>query len=445
MKRLIEIGKKISTLGVHRGLDADMQNKVVLTNAISMMGCLFSLVVGFVYVKVPAVFIIFIISVFIYAFSFLFNYYHKYNTARFVLVTVTPFYNMLVAGLTTTETNVSSRFTFIIIIFFPVLVYQLSEKKKMFAGVAWIFFLYFITDKVNSLIPRLSAINADSEFDNPGISFFRGLLTMILMFYGLHFIMMQNHKTQKRLAASLSKTKDTYKVLQQKSNELEIKNNMLHTQQKEIEEMNIVLQSQLLKAQLDPHFMYNALNSIQYFIMLNDSQAALGYLSKFSKLMRQVLENSVNQTVSIADELKALTYYLDLEKMRFNNSFDYSIFTDEEIDVQNTEIPSMLLQPYIENAIVHGMRGKEKDGIIKLSVLQQGDRIVCVIEDNGNGYPKAEDKTLRHSNHKSRATQAGINRMALFKSGAGIYTMELKDEYDNVRGTRVEINIPVSI
>lgn len=444
MKFLTEIWNKISGAGVYRGLDAGMQNKIVLTNVISFCGCIFSLCVGFVYVRVPAIFIVFIISFLIYTSSFLFNYYHKYGASRFVLVALTPLYNMLVAGLTTSDTNVSSRFTFIIIIFFPVLVYQLSERKKMFAGMAWIFFLYIITDTVNAWIPRLPDIKADSEFDNPGLAFFRGLLTMALMAWGLYFIMNMHYKTQQKLASSLVNTKLLNKTAQQKSNELEAANHLLRQQQKEIGEMNHVLQSQLLKARLDPHFMYNALNSIQYFIMQNESQEALNYLSKFSRLMRQVLENSVSETVCIADELKALGFYLDLERMRFANSFDYTIFTDEEIDIQNTEIPSMLLQPYIENAIVHGMRGKEKGGMIKLSILLQGQDILCVVEDNGSGYIKAENNN-KGSGHISRATEANINRLALLKSGAGIYTLELKDENGNVCGTRVEIKIPVSM
>lgn len=442
---LAPIWKKIGMIGIHRKLDSDLQQKVRLTNLICIYGTLFSLCMGFLYVKIPSLFIIFIISAFIYSFSILFNYYSQYNAARFLLVAISPLYNILVAGLTTTESNTSSRFTFIIIIFFPVLVYQLSEKKKMFAGIAWLLFLYLITDKVNAWIPRLPEIRSDSEFDNSSVVFIRGILTMLLTFAGLYYLLSVHNETREKLEISVSNIRRTGSVLQVKSDELAAANLALEQKQLEIESMNRILQSQLLKAQLDPHFMYNALNSIQYFIIQNDAAAALGYLSKFSKLMRQVLENSVNETVSISDELKALTYYIDLEKMRCNNSFNYEIFTDDAIDTQNTEIPSMLLQPYIENAIVHGMRGKTEGGLIKLFLLMQGESILCVIEDNGT-YQKLEDAGDHNpSKHKSRATAASINRMALLKSGAGIYTIILKDETGKPSGTRVEIKIPLSI
>lgn len=445
MNLLVTIWKKINLIGVNRKLSVDMQQKVRLTNLICTYGILFSLCVGFLYIKIPSLFIIFIISAFIYASSILFNYYAQYNVSRLVLVAISPLYNIVVAGLTTLETNISSRFTFIIIILFPVLVYQLSEKKKMFAGVAWLLFLYVITDTLNVWIPRLPEIKSDTAFDNASVVFIRGLLTMLLIFTGLYYLLNLHNKTREKLEISLSKMKATGKALQFKSDALEIANQALEQKQIEIAEMNRILQSQLLKAQLDPHFMYNALNSIQYFIIQNDSTAALGYLSKFSKLMRQVLENSVNETVCIADELKALSYYMDLEEMRFNHSFSYEIFTDDAIDVQNTEIPSMLLQPYLENAIVHGMRGKTQGGLIKLYLLMQDEYILCVIEDNGTGKPLAMSGNQQTAKHKPRATNASINRMALLKSGAGIYTITLKDADENPCGTRVEIKIPLSI
>lgn len=435
--------ERISYAGIHPGLDRSMKNKIILTNRFAAFACAFAFVTAFTFLKVPVIFSIFVLSFFIYASAILSNTLHLYELSRLTLVICAPLFNLLVGGLITTDTNVSNRFTFIVLIICPALLYQVTEKKKMIAGVIWLCFLYIITDEVNSMLPMVPEIRFDSDYDNASLILYRGLVTMLLLMAAFLFLMQMNRRTELTLASSLHHTRERNKLVQEKSTELEKINSILNEQRREIEMINKALRSQLLKAQLDPHFMYNALNSIQYFIMQNDTQSALGYLSKFSKLMRQVLENSVNETVPVADELKALSYYLDLEKMRFNNSFNYTIEVDETIDKENVEVPSMLLQPYVENAVVHGMLRKEKDGIIKLVLINQADSILCIIQDNGAG--RITDKKSMSSGHKSRATEANLNRLALLQSGAGIVTIDLKDEQGLPAGTRVEIQIPLSL
>lgn len=435
---------KISYTGIHRGLETSMKNKIILSNRIAFFACLFAFVVGFTFIKLPFIFSIFVLSFFVYVATFFFNYMHWFELSRFMLVVMPALFNITVGGLITTETNVSNRFTFIVLIICPALLYQLSEKYKMLAGVLWLCMLYLLTDIINSMLPRIEEIRFDSEYDNPALVVYRGLISMLLFLLSFYYLMQLHRKTEIRLAQSLKNTKEKNRLIGQSSEELEKINTALNEQQQEIEMINLALRSQLLKAQLDPHFMYNALNSIQYFIMQHDSSSAIGYLSKFSKLMRQVLENSVNETVSISDEIKALTYYMDLERMRFNNSFSYIVDIDENIDPENTEIPSMLLQPYIENAIIHGMRTIKENGIIKLLVMLQADAVLCIVEDNGKGR-KAENEYQVLRNHKSRATEATLNRIALLQSGAGIVTIDLTDANGTPTGTRVEIKIPLSL
>jgi LytS/YehU family sensor histidine kinase len=110
-----------------------------------------------------------------------------------------------------------------------------------------------------------------------------------------------------------------------------------------------------LRSQMNPHFIFNSLNSIQHFITTHEKEEALHYLSKFSKLIRKILENSRQNTVSVSNELELLKLYIQLEQLRFSNKFDYHISIDEKIDIENTEIPPLLIQPYIENAIQHGL------------------------------------------------------------------------------------------
>lgn len=148
------------------------------------------------------------------------------------------------------------------------------------------------------------------------------------------------------------------------------------------------------RAQMNPHFFFNSLSSIQHLILINNKTAALNYLTKFGKLARNVLESSYQTTVTLADEIELLHSYLELESLRFDNAFSYTITVDDPIDLDSVEIPLMLVQPFVENAIIHGLVGK-KDGekTLELRFLQEGEYYVIEIEDNGIGrqYFKSEE------------------------------------------------------
>ncbi len=125
-----------------------------------------------------------------------------------------------------------------------------------------------------------------------------------------------------------------------------------------------------LRSVMNPHFIFNALNSIQYFIAQNDRKNALSFLSTFSKLIRGILSNSVNNKIKLAEELELLEHYVALERMRFENKFDFDIHIDSGLDPESIEIPSLLIQPYVENAILHGLYNKEGKGLLKINVME---------------------------------------------------------------------------
>ena len=145
------------------------------------------------------------------------------------------------------------------------------------------------------------------------------------------------------------------------------------------------VKQQLLKLQVNPHFIFNVLNSIQNSVLTLKKEKAIELISKFSKLTRQVLQNSDKEMVPIHEELLLLTNYMDLEKVRTQNKFDYEVMIDEGIDVYNQEIPSMILQLFVENAIWHGILPKEKSGLIKVRIERDNNRIKVIIEDDGIG------------------------------------------------------------
>ncbi len=203
-----------------------------------------------------------------------------------------------------------------------------------------------------------------------------------------------------------------------------------------------------LRQQMNPHFIFNTLNSIQYFMYQNDKLATNNYLTKFSTLMRKVLENSQHTSIPLRDELEALKLYLDLECLRFKNKFDYSINIEEEIDPLLFKVPTMLIQPYVENSICHGLMAKEGKGTVKIDMKLGEGQIICTIEDNGIGREAAlERKKMKESNHNSLGTKIVSSRLDLVNELYGttlktIYT-DLKNEKGEPVGTRVEIHIPI--
>jgi tetratricopeptide (TPR) repeat protein len=202
-----------------------------------------------------------------------------------------------------------------------------------------------------------------------------------------------------------------------------------------------------LRQQMNPHFIFNTLNSIQYYMYQHDKIATNNYMTKFSSLMRKTLENSQYTSVSIRDELDALRLYLELETLRFKEKFDYSIRVDEEIDTLMYKIPTMLIQPYVENAICHGLINKAEKGYVNIDLRLQPDHILCIIEDNGIGREAAmEIKQKKEENHSSLGTRITESRLQLVNSLYGtsmkIHYTDLKDNQGNPSGTQVEIQIP---
>ena len=203
-----------------------------------------------------------------------------------------------------------------------------------------------------------------------------------------------------------------------------------------------------LRQQMNPHFIFNTLNSIQYYMYQHDKLATNNYLTKFTSLMRKVLENSQHTSVTIKDELEALNLYLELETLRFKERFEYQINVDEEIDPLLFKIPTMLIQPYVENSICHGMMPGESKGLLKIDLKLEKDHIACIIEDNGIGREAAQKrKSTQGNNHNSLGTLIVASRLDLVNSLYGtslktIYT-DLKDSKGEPTGTRVEIHIPI--
>ncbi len=209
----------------------------------------------------------------------------------------------------------------------------------------------------------------------------------------------------------------------------------------------IEYQSKALSSQINPHFIFNSLNSIQLYILNNDIVKSNKYLSKFSHLMRSVLDNSQESSIILENEIKTLTNYIEIESLRFNNRFEYEIITDSQLDLKKTRIPTLLIQPFVENAIWHGFMNKEGKGFLSISLTNGESTIKCIIQDNGIGRKKsAEINAQKSSTHKSLGAQITQERISLlnaqFRSNLKITTTDIYDASDCPNGTKVEIIIP---
>lgn len=203
-----------------------------------------------------------------------------------------------------------------------------------------------------------------------------------------------------------------------------------------------------LRAQMNPHFLFNSLNSIQQFILTHKEEEAVFYLNRFARLMRMILNNSEKQAVTLKEEIDALKIYIDLEKMRFSDKFDYEIKVAENIDADYEQIPTMLLQPYVENAILHGLTPGEKQGLLKINFFIENNFIHAVIEDNGIGRRKSiELNKDSHRSHASLGMKITQDRLKLLgniqQTTYNVRIIDLADATGNATGTRVEITWPV--
>ncbi len=205
-----------------------------------------------------------------------------------------------------------------------------------------------------------------------------------------------------------------------------------------------------LQAQMNPHFIFNSINSIQYFILKQKEQDAYQYLSRFSRLIRKVLEHSDKLSISLGQEISTLKDYITLEQYRFENKFDYELYIDADINTEEVSLPPMLIQPYVENAIWHGLLSlpKGSKGKLWLSFLLEGALLRIVIRDNGIGREKAAQK--KNHTHTPVAMELTAKRLQIVHQIWGDATIrvnitDLYDEAQSPAGTQVELFLPLNI
>ena len=208
------------------------------------------------------------------------------------------------------------------------------------------------------------------------------------------------------------------------------------------------LEMMALRAQMNPHFIFNSLNSINRFILKNESEAASDYLTKFSRLIRLILQNSQAKSVCLENELEALRLYMDMEVSRFEHHFDYQLICDPDLEPDHLEVPPLVIQPYVENAIWHGLMHKSDKGRLLIELHRENNTLFCQITDDGVGRKRASElKSKSASKNKSLGMKITAHRLELINAindkATTVEVTDLVDSSGEACGTSVLLRIPV--
>lgn len=320
------------------------------------------------------------------------------------------------------------------------LVYKTPEKTKLYILIGS--FILFLSSVLAILIMDFNFFTPNKDIGF--LIFYLGIVIENIFFsLGLGLrqkeILFERNETKNKLIQKLRENED----LKEKVNlQLKEKINVLSNQielKEEVENLKLTA----FRSQMNPHFIFNALNSIKLYIVNNESKKAAHYLNKFSKLIRKILEASNQKETTLYEELETINLYMTIENIRFSNEIQFLVNVDNQINLNTIKIPPLLLQPFLENSIWHGLSSKKNDKKIQLSVKKiENNYIEITIEDNGIGRKaSAKIKAEKSINRESM----GIN---LTKERLSNFVKNLKNEYsiaykDLIEGTKVTLKIPL--
>jgi sensor histidine kinase YesM len=267
----------------------------------------------------------------------------------------------------------------------------------------------------------------------------RFLLTGIAAIFILGVILFRNILLKRKNDAHLREIAE---------NELQLQKVESEKTKAELQQQSTELEMQALRAQMNPHFIFNSLNSINRFILQNNKAQASEYLTKFSRLVRLILQNSQSALIPLESELESLQLYLELEAVRFDHHFEFNIKVDDELETDIIKVPPLIIQPYAENAIWHGLMHKEEKGNLEIEIFQQDDVLCCKITDDGIGRKHAAELASKSATpHKSMGLKITADRIAMLRKLNGnespVTMNDLVNPDGSAAGTEVIIKIPL--
>ena len=271
-------------------------------------------------------------------------------------------------------------------------------------------------------------------------SFIRKILIGSILFFAFLVLIIFRNVSLKRKNEKLEQ--------ERLKNELNVQQLESEKKHSELQNKTIEFEMQALRAQMNPHFIFNSLNSINRFILQNNRLQASEYLTKFSKLVRMILQNSQASLISLESELESLELYLNLEAVRFDHHFECKISVPKDLDIEVLKVPPLILQPYVENAIWHGLMHKEEKGQLNIEVSQEDDHLYFKITDNGIGRKKASELAAKSATkHKSMGLRITAHRIAMMQHADGeespVTINDLVNPDGSAAGTEVVIKMPI--
>lgn len=305
-------------------------------------------------------------------------------------------------------------------------------------------FLYMALSMYALFISSKVVNNPIPNWVDPIDFFYAAIILECLVFsYGLSYRIRLLHNQRLTIQKELEIAQQ---IMQEKLKEeinIQQKENLILLEQKQKQELITkvaFLQQKVLRSQINSHFIFNVLNSIKLFILENDAPKASLYLGKFARFIREVLDNSINDLTNLSDELKTIELYLNIEQMRFNDIFKYKIDIQENLNLIRYPFPPLLLQPFVENALWHGLMQVEKDARLIIRVYADAGGLIIEIDDNGIGYNKS--MSTKKEGHQSLGLKIVQERIEHYNQSQQFeinYTITDKSDTGNKNGTIVRI------
>jgi tetratricopeptide (TPR) repeat protein len=297
----------------------------------------------------------------------------------------------------------------------------------------------------SSFEQQINLLNKEKQLSDVCIQ--QELLTRKILIGGILILLLFSFIFSRNV---LLKKKNEAHLRKRAENELEIQRLEGERAKAALQERAKELEIQALRSQMNPHFIFNCLNAINRFVLGHETEAASDYLTKFSRLMRMIMNHSRHSLISLADELEVLRLYLDMESLRFKNAFDFTIVLDAGIEAGDVLIPPLLLQPFVENAVWHGLMNKEGRGELSVVLQEMNGILTITIRDNGVGRKLADLlKSKSVEKYKSMGLQITAQRLALLTTGkespGNLFKIEdLYDQDGNATGTQVILKIRIN-
>lgn len=422
---------KVSLLGTRDDLPEHLNRRIILGNRIAALAGIVVFIFGFLYIEFVPQFLTHLLGSVLCFLFILFNYFGHVKFSRIFFAISIPFIIIIGSSFAPEPVKPGLKMAMLSSIAIPMVLFGITEKKWMVIGIVHTVFCFSIFDHIDFGI-TINA-NQNSPFLDPLLVQYLGAVVSFSVFIATYIYF------QKLNLDAENKLKKLLHWSNRQRDEIAV-------QKKQLEIHNRELNIRALSTQMNPHFLYNSLNSIQHFLTVNDKTSSLTYLSKFGKLIRQFMDYSDKGVIPLADELKLLKYYLELESMRFESMFEYQLKVDEDLLLQNINVPLLLIQTHVENAILHGLLPKEGDRLLKIFFVQENEVMLCVIEDNGIGRDASQKiNKNKGAYHRSQGISLSSRRLQLMYEDKGYKNLiEITDLYsDNyVAGTRVELRIP---